>query len=270
MIPLLALLLFQGRPPTVGDTIWVTRRVAVPAGHAVRAGTWELTGDVELLGRPRVTTAGGVGQVAWPLVVWTPGSHTVSVPGPLVLAADGTVDSLPPADTTLNVASVLPRNAPVSALQPQPQAGIVHRRTVTWLPLLLLTGAALLLLAPLHWWWRRRGPRALPPESPAVATPPLVRWAEAGETRTVLAAAAARLRGAVAAKLGEAGDGLSTPALVARLAVRPELPAGEIAGILQALDDARFAGTTPTHAAELYERASSLAVAVGAPVEAAP
>lgn len=262
MIALLALLLFQGRAPTVGDTIWVVRRVAVPAGHAVRAGTWELTGDVELLGRPRITTANGVARVEWPLVVWTAGSHTVSVPGPLVLAADGTVDSLPPADTTLDVASVLPRGASATALQPQPQAGIVHRRTVTWLPLLALIGAALVLLAPLHWWWRRRGPRARPPESAAVPTPPLVRWAEAGETRTVLAAAAARLRGAVAAKLGEAGDGLSTPALVARLEEHPELPSGQIADMLQALDDARFAGATPTHAAELYERASSLATRV--------
>jgi hypothetical protein len=235
----------------------------------VRAGTWDLTGDVELLGRPRITTANGIARVAWHLVIWTPGSHTVSVPGPLVLASDGSVDSLPPADTTLNVASVLPRNTQPSAIAPQPQAGIVHRRTVTWLPLLTLAGAALVLLAPLHWWWRRRGPRAQPPESPSVSTPPLVRWAEAGETRTVLAAAAARLRGAVAARLGESGDGLSTPALVARLESRPELPAGDIAATLQALDDARFAGATPTHAADLYERASSLATAVGGS-EAAP
>ena len=269
MIALLALLLVQGRPPTVGDTIWVVRRVAVPAGHAVRAGAWDLTGDVELLGRPRITTANGIARIAWPLVVWTPGSHTVSVPGPLVLASDGSVDSLPPADTTLNVASVLPRNAQPNAIAPQPQAGIVHRRTVTWLPLLTLAGAALVLLAPLHWWWRRRGPRAVPPESPAASRPPLARWAEAGETRTVLAAAAARLRGAVAARLGESGDGLSTPAIAARLESRPELPAREIAETLQALDDARFAGTTPSHAAELYERASSLAAAVGSR-EAAP
>jgi len=262
MIGLLAVLVIQTRAPTVGDTIWVVRRVAVPAGHAVRAGTWDLTGDVELLGRPRITTANGAALVEWPLVVWTAGSHTVSVPGPLVLAADGSVDSLPPADTTLNVASVLPRNAPVTSLQPQPQAGIVHRRTVNWLPLLALGGGALVLLAPLHWWWRRRGPRARAPEATPVPTPPLVRWAEAGETRTVLAAAAARLRGAVAAKLGEAGDGLSTPALVARLEGHPELPSGEIAGMLQALDDARFAGATPTHAAELYERASGLATRV--------
>jgi hypothetical protein len=262
MIALLALLLVQGRPPTVGDTIWVVRRVAVPAGHAVRAPQWDLTGDVELLGRPRITTANGIAQVAWPLVIWTPGSHTVSVPGPLVLASDGAVDSLAPADTTLSIASVLPRNAQPAALAPQPQAGIVHRRTVSWLPLLTLAGAALILLAPLHWWWRRRGPRALPPESPPVSTPPLVRWAEAGETRTVLAAAAARLRGAVAARLGETGDGLSTPALVARLESRPELPGREIADTLQALDDARFAGATPAHAAELYERASSLATTI--------
>lgn len=248
MIAFAALLLLQARHPTVGDTIWVVRRVSVPGSQSVRAANWELTGDVEVLGRPRITTANGVAEIRYPLVAWTPGSHTVSVPGPLLLAADGRVDSLPPADTSFAVASVLPSNVPDTALHPQPQAGIVHRRTVTALPLLVLLGAALVLLAPLHWWWRRRGPRAtLPPAAP-VPVPPLARWAEAGESRTLLAAAAERLRiaAAGAARRQETG---TTQAL----------PTREVDLTLRALDDARFAGASPAHAAELYAQASALA-----------
>ncbi|MBA2627638.1 MAG: hypothetical protein H0U85_06470, partial [Gemmatimonadales bacterium] len=129
------LLLAQVRTPTVGDTVWVTRRVSLPARHTVRAANWELTGDVELLGRARVVVRDGSADVSYPLVAWTAGSHTVSVPGPVLLAPDGTVDSLAAESTTITVASVLPRGVPDTALAPQPQAGLVHRETVTWMPL---------------------------------------------------------------------------------------------------------------------------------------
>lgn len=259
MIPLAVFLLLQARGPTaanpgagrptVGDTIWAVRRVTVPPGHSVRATTWDLTGDIEVLGRPRITTANGVTTIGYPLVAWTAGSHSVSVPGPMLLAADGSVDSLPPLDTTFSVASVLPANVPDTALHPQPQAGIVHRRTVTWFPLLILLGAALVALVPLHWLWRRRGPRAAPPAASRLPMPPLARWAEAGESRIVLAAAAAQLRVAAdAARRRGAAAGV---------------PEAEVAASLKALDDARFAGATPADAAELFARATSLATVLG-------
>lgn len=242
-------LMLQARHPTVGDTLWAIRRVAVPAGQSLRATAWELTGDIEVLGRPRITRSGGVTEVSYPLVAWKPGSHVVSVPGPLLLAADGSVDSLPSIDTTFTVASVLPRNVPDSALHPQPQAGIVHRRTVTWAPLLILLALATALLLPLHWLWRRRGPRAAAPPPRQRAVAPLARWAEAGESRVVLAAAAARLRTAAAAARE-------------RGAASPAVSQGEIDAAIQGLDDARFAGATPAHAAELFARAASLASAL--------
>jgi hypothetical protein len=251
MIPFAAVLfLLQARHPTVGDTIWARRRVSVAAGHSVRATTWELTGDVEVLGRPRITTANGVTEIAYPLVAWTAGAHTVSVPGPLLLAADGSVDSLAPLDMTFTVASVLPGNVPDTALHPQPQAGIVHRRTVSWAPLLLLLGAALVLLLPLHWLWRRRGPKAMLPAADRDPVPPLARWAEAGESRIVLAAAAAQLRAAAdSARRRGAED--------------PAAADAEVEAALRALDDARFAGATPTHAAALFARAAALTTLLG-------
>jgi hypothetical protein len=255
MIPALALLglllaPLQARQPTVGDTLWAVRVVRVPTGHSVRAAPWELTGDVEVLGRAQIAMSGGLTRIRYPLVVWKPGSHTVSIPGALLLAADGSVDSLPALDTTFVVASVLPASVPDTALHPQPQAGIVHRRTVSWLPLAILLAAAILILLPLHWLWRRRGPRAEPPAAARIPVAPLARWAEAGESRTVLAAAAEQLRSAAdSARRRGAGDAA--------------LPAGEVDTTLRALDDARFAGATPKHAAELFARAASLTTILG-------
>ena len=250
MMTIVALvLLLQARQPTVGDTLWAIRRLTVPAGHSLRATTWELTGDIEVLGRPRITTSNGVTEVGYPLVAWKPGRHKVSVPGPLLLAADGSVDSLPALDTTFTVASVLPANVPDSTLHPQPQAGIVHRRTVTWMPLVILLALADALLLPLHWLWRRRGPRGAAPAPAQRAMPPLARWAEAGESRVVLAAAAARLRTAAAA-FRERG------------ATNPAVPEAEVEAAIKGLDDARFAGATPSHAAELFARAAAFASAL--------
>jgi hypothetical protein len=269
MLVLAVALLLQARAPTVGDTIWVVRRVVASSAHAVRPADWQLTGDVELLGKPRVREADGVTEVAYPLVVWVAGTHTVSVPGPLLLAADGSVDSLPPTDTTLTVASVLPRNAADSSLHPQPQAGLVHRRTVEFLPLGILLAAALVLLAPLHWWWRRRGRPTAVAIDRRVAVPPLARWAAAGESRTVLAAAAATLRAAIAAVEPDAHEGLDTAALLGRLTTAPGMPRDEIAEVLESLDRARFAGAAPSDVLVLHERATALARSLG-PVGAAP
>jgi len=92
--------------PTVGDTIWVTRTVELPAGRTVRPADWQPEDPVELLGPARVTVRGGSADVAYPIVIWQTGPHTLEVPGPLVLAPQGAVDSLPPAGITFEVASV--------------------------------------------------------------------------------------------------------------------------------------------------------------------
>ena len=44
----LLLLLWQGTAPTVGDTVWVTRMVRVPAGAVVRPTPWPDTPDADV------------------------------------------------------------------------------------------------------------------------------------------------------------------------------------------------------------------------------
>jgi hypothetical protein len=235
-------LLLQGRSPTVGDTVWLSRTVALPPGHVVRAPDWEPADPIELLGRPRVVVAGDSAEIAYPVVVWRPGRHLVDVPGPLLLGPGGTVDSLAGEQMRLEVRSVLPAVPQDSVLPPQPRASLVPRREVSLAPLAVLWTVALIVLLPLYLWWRRRGRqvRAAAP-APAVADPPLDRWADAGEYRAVANVSAVRLRAAVAQRVAAAHPGLDTERLLAELAaVRPNWPLEELGDVLRALDDARF------------------------------
>jgi hypothetical protein len=230
--------------PTVGDTIWLSRTVELPAGRSLRAADWEVSDPVELLGPPRISLRDGAAQVSYPVAVWRPGLHTLEVPGPLLLSADGGVDSLRAETVAVRVASVLPRPATDTSLRPQPRADFVPRPATTPLPLIILLIAAILLLAPLHWWWRRRGrPLAKSPatHSGGPPKPPLERWADAGETRAVAAAATSRLRAVIAAGLPGAPPSLDTVEVLARIAAqRPDWPLAELGEVLRALDQARF------------------------------
>lgn len=242
MTVLLALALIQG-PVTVGDTVWIRREVAVPPGRTVRPADWEPEDPVELLGPARVIVRGGSAEIAYPVVVWVTGEHILRPPGPLLLGADGTVDSLPTVPMTLRVTSVLPKVPPDSTLKPQPRAEFVARGATTLIPLLILLVLALLLLAPLHWWWRRRGkaqPLA-PTEAGGPARPPLERWADAGESRAVAAAATSRLRSVLAARVPAVHPGLDTEAAILELrSARPDWPLDELGDLLRSLDEARF------------------------------
>ncbi len=265
MLFLLALL--QQGAPTVGDTIWLVRTVAVPSGSAVRPAPWNPTGDLETLGPARVTVHGDSVEIAYPVVAWLPGSRTVDVPGPLLLLAGGGVDSIPAERLTVTVASILPAGVPDSMLQIQPAAAPVVRGERTLRSLLALLLLAMVLLVPLHLLWRRRGkavPRVATPPPPVL---PLERWADAGEVRVVLAAATASLRDALARAVPEA-----TPAanmgevLAAARAAQPDWPHDEIADVLGALEEARFtpeafpdAAGLATWAQELADRLSKAA-----------
>jgi hypothetical protein len=235
----------QARGPTVGDTVWLSRTVALPPGHVARAPDWDPADPIELLGRPRVVVTGDSAEIAYPVVVWRPGPHSIDLPGPLLLGPGGTVDSLAGERVRLEVRSVLPPVPRDSVLPPQPRASLVSRPEVSPVPLAVLWTAALVLLLPLHLWWRRRGKpvRAAAMAQP-VPDPPLDRWADAGEYRAVANISAARLRAAVAQRVAAAHPGLDTERLLAELAaVRPDWPLEELGDVLRALDDARFSLT---------------------------
>jgi hypothetical protein len=239
----LCLALVQGAQVTVGDTVWISREIDVPPGRTVRPADWQPEDPVELLGPPRVIVRGGSAEIAYPVVVWVTGEHTLRPPGPLLLGTDGTVDSLPSVPVTLRVRSVLPRVPPDSTLKPQPRAEFVARGATTLVPLLILLALALLLLAPLHWWWWRRGkPRpAGPAEVGGPAHPPLERWADAGESRAVAAAATRRLRSVLAVRVPTVHPGLDTEAALLELrSARPDWPLDELGDVLRSLDEARF------------------------------
>lgn len=254
------LFLLQSGLPTVGDTIWVRRMLALPAGRAVRAAEWLPTGEIEVLGHPRVLVRGDSAEVSYPVTLWAPGTRTVQVPGPLLVGGDGRVDSLPPATVTLTAASVLPAG-PRDTLRPQPAALPVALAEKSIKPLLALWGLAAALLAPLHWWSRRRG-RAVPVPlvgPPQVADPELARWEEAGEPRAVVGVAVERLRAAIAARVPAAGTDLDTETCLAVLAEqRPQWPLAELEDLLRALDEARFAHGAEVDALGLYRSAGEL------------
>ena len=261
MIVLALWLLAQAGRPTVGDTVWLSRAVAVLADRTLRAPDWRSDDPVELLGRPRITVRGDSTDIAYPVVVWRAGLQVVEVPGPLLLVAGGGVDSLPPKRFALEIASVLPRVPSDSGLAPQPRADFVPRTTVSILPLLLMLALAVLLLAPPHWWWRRRGPVTAPKASPPPArpAPPIERWADAGEARAVAGTATARLRAAIAARAPAAHRGLDTESLLAQLAAdRPDWPIADLESVLRSLDGARFGADADVDVIALARGAASL------------
>jgi hypothetical protein len=260
MILWLVPLLLQGPLPTVGDTLWVRRTVTAPPGRAVRAAEWAPADEVEVLGRPRVTPRGDSVEVAYPVTLWAPGPHTVQVPGPLLVGADGELDSLPPMTVTLAAASVLPAG-PRDRLAPQPAVATVATHEHTLKPMLVLWALAAVVLVPVQLWWRRRGRAvAVAPTGPEASPElPVVRWAEAGEPRVVVGATVERLRGLIAARVPEADVDLDTDACLAVLAgSRPDWPVGELGDLLRALDEARFAHGADIDALGMHQWAAEL------------
>ena len=138
--------------PTVGDTIWVGRTVAVPPGATLRPADWDAPEPIERLGPPRVTPRGDSADVSYPIVVWRTGPLTIDLPGPLLLGAGGRVDSLPPqVGASSPSPACCPRVPPDSTLAPQPRADFVPRTSASPVPLLVLlvAGGAAAGAAPL-------------------------------------------------------------------------------------------------------------------------
>jgi hypothetical protein len=254
----------QSRIPTVGDTIWLTRRVTTPPGAEVRAPAWTPEEGLALLGRPIIRTEGGTTVISWPAVAWTAGRRTISVPGPVIIRADGVTDSLPAEAQVLEVASVLPDSTPIDKIPPQPEAGIVLERITSPWPVLVAVLAALLIIGPLAWWWRRRGPVA--GAAPGTVHPPvwpLSEWSESGEGRAVAAVAARNLRTTLVRLLPGTPPGLVTSRLIRIMREqRPAWPIADLSRVLEALEAVQFSSATPAAVLALASEAEELRLAV--------
>ena len=257
---LFCLALLQAPAATVGDTVWAERVVPLPPGYLARAPEWNPEGDVELMGPATVLLRGDTAVVRFPLVAWRPGSRTLVIPGPRLIAPDGVVASLPPDTLTIEVASVLPPGPPDS-IPLKPEAGIVSRPVTSFIPLAVLLLLGSLLLAPLWWWWSKAGPSPPPEQPPAEPGPDevvatMTAWAAAGEHRAVLGEATRELRAALAERVPEAHEGLDSAACAAVLrAAAPQLTPPDLPQLLDRLDGERFGGEAPAEVMTLYRLA---------------
>ncbi len=258
------LFLLQAHAPTVGDTIWLERRVQLPPGAEVRAPAWTPEDGIALLGRPVIRAEGGATVIAWPAVAWTAGRHVVSLPGPVVIRADGSTDSLGSETQTIMIASVLPDSTPADRIPPQPEAGILMQRVTSPWPVLIALLVAAVLFLPFAWWWRRRGPAVTAVVAPIpVPVWPLSEWSEAGEGRAVATVAARTLRTTLVRMLPGTPPGLVTSRLI-RIMVeqRPNWPVEDIGKVLRELEAAQFSAASPGQILALASEAEELRLAI--------
>jgi len=172
--------------PTVGDTVAVVQRIAVAPGTLVEARAPTDTNLATLMGPPVVTREGDSVRIGYTLSVWAPGRNQLTIPGAITIAPDGTVDTLPNATVTLDVASVLPAGAVAESLTPQAARPWIERSESSGWPFLVILVPLLVVIAIASWWWRRRG-KARPEQARGTHAADthserIERWIGAGET----------------------------------------------------------------------------------------
>jgi len=244
--------------PTVGDTVWLERRVTAPAGWSVRPGRLAPGGAVEALGDPVALRDSSGWLVRYPVVAWTAGPQTVNLPVLWRLGPGGEADSGAAGLAAFTVASVLPDTgtpAPRPARDPLRQG----RRTALF-PIVAIVLATGLLAGAVR--WRRRGPRQgrPAPQVPVEREVPDRDWIAAGERAAVAARVAAELRAAVARAVPEAHAGLTTEECLDALArARPAMALEGVATALRTLDGVAFGGAPGTDVAALAVQSRALA-----------
>ncbi len=193
MIAVGCLLLLQTAtsPFTVGDTVTILRTVTLPVGAVLRFPPPPSDRDHAHLSAPVVEPDpdGRSVRIRYTLTFWRAGSHPIEIPGPVVVRATGSADTLPPYRITVPIQSVLPPSANDST-PPQPPVAVIPRGTRVLWPALLLPLLALGVILPVH-----RGRRRPPPPLPPPAPPPglsgpevlLPAWVALGEVRTAAA-----------------------------------------------------------------------------------
>ena len=250
--------------PTVGDTIWLSRLVAVDAAWRVRAGRLDATQDAEPIGEAVVVRAAGGWLVRYPVVMWTPGRHDLTLPPVWRLGPAGQADSVLGGIASVQVRSVLPARDSARGPDPKPALDPLTRSDNSALPVAGAVAVAGLLLAA-GVMLRRRRPRDLPAPAPITREADVAdaHWLAAGEPKAVAARAAARLRAAVAGAVPEAHPALSTDECLATVAERaPKAPLRDLREVLTALDQVGFATAHGADVGALAERARRLVAAL--------
>ena len=249
MSAVVLLLLLQAGAVTVGDTVWIERAVGPVGSSVLRPQVWNVGTVGQQLGPPDVRIGAGGTVIRYALVLWYPGEHLLTMPGPVVVKRDGSSDTLPPSSVRVRVTSVLPAGAQRVTLPPRPARPPVSLADRSLLPLAAILLLIALLWGAVAWLWRRRGP--LPSYRPAtVPTPPsaqvfhhpetLSRWAAAGEHRVAL-------------------DGWGW-ILARRLAESRDLEeTGRIQKVLDEIADSVFSPRGPDYFAALCRRAEEAA-----------
>lgn len=176
--------------PTVGDTLTVVHRAAVPIGTLVQPRGPSDSTLATLIGPPVVSREGDSVRIAYTLAVWAPGRHNLVIPGAVTVAGNGTVDTLPDATVSFEVASLLPPRVAVESVTPQAAQPWVERTEASGWPFLVLLVPVLLLLAAIAWLWRRRGTVGASPAAtvidPAAIRVRLDHWRASGEPMLVI------------------------------------------------------------------------------------
>ena len=245
------LLLLQGGAVTVGDTVWIERAVSSVGSSVLRPQVWNVGTVGQQLGPAEVRVGAGGAVVRYALVLWYPGEHLLTMPGPVVVKRDGSSDTLAPSSVRVRVTSVLPAGAQRIALPPKPARTPVSLAERSLLPLTAILLLITLLWGVVAWLWRRRGP--LPSYRPTtVPSKPsaqvfhdpqtLSKWAAAGEHRVAL-------------------DGWGW-ILARRMHQSTDLEeTGRIQKVLDEIADSVFSPRGPGYFAELCRRAEEIATA---------
>lgn len=192
MLTVAVAMALQDRVPTVGDTVWVAVRVAVPSGYLLRPQPIDLGELGQSLGSAEVSYGGDSVSVRYPVAFWHPGNHRIAVPGPIVVSTAGRSDTLPAREVVVPIASVLPAGQDKQTVAARDPAGLLPQSDRSWLPLVVLFA----LWGGAFGWLRRRSVRRAKlrrSDTPPVAVaaepavePALVEWAALGEGRTAL------------------------------------------------------------------------------------
>jgi hypothetical protein len=174
---------------TVGDTVTIIHRIMAPPGAVVQARGPADSTIATLVGAPTITREGDSVRIAYTVAVWAPGRNDLVLPGPVIIAMNGRVDTLADAHVVLDVASLLPTGQSLTKVMPRPAHPWVPRADQTVMPLAILLPFALVVIALLQWRWRRRGRPVMSaglPTRPLVTRERLERWLAAGEARLAL------------------------------------------------------------------------------------